>query len=226
MMSYLVLFGVIALVSWLVSSQLKSRFKRYSKIPIGYALTGGEIAQRMLEDHGIYDISIGSSNGELSDHYHPIRKQVNLSPSVARGNSIAAAAVAAHECGHAVQYAKGYGLVKMRTALVPVLSLTSNWVPWLILGGILMIETFPALLLAGIILFALSTLFSFVTLPVEIDASRRALIWLENSGITNNSNHYMAKDALKWAAYTYLVAALSSLASLIYYLMIFLGSRD
>lgn len=217
---------VFMLISWLVGNQLKSRFKKYSKIPVNYGVTGKDVAEKMLYDNGITDVRVLSVQGELTDHYHPGHKTINLSREVYSGNSVAAAAVAAHECGHAVQHAQAYAFLQMRSALVPAVSFASRYVQWVLLAGILMVETFPGLLLAGIILFGMTTLFSFVTLPVEIDASQRALAWLNNSNITNRATHPKAQDALKWAAYTYVVAALSSLATLLVYIWIFLGRRN
>ncbi|MDR0982947.1 MAG: zinc metallopeptidase [Culturomica sp.] len=221
-----IIFIGFMLISWLISHQLKSRFQKYSKIPTNNGMTGRDVVEKMLKDNGIYDVKIGSVSGQLTDHYNPANKTINLSQAVYYGNSIASAAVAAHECGHAVQHARAYSMLKLRSALVPVVTFASRWVQWLLLLGILMIQSFPQLLLAGIILFALMTLFSFITLPVEIDASRRALAWLKTSGITNSQTQPYAFDALKWAAYTYVVAALSSLATLLYYIMIFMGRRD
>lgn len=220
----IILFFMV--LSWLVGHQLKSRFRKYSQIPTNYGITGREVAERMLGDYGISNVKVVSVQGELTDHYHPLHKTVNLSREVYYGNSVAAAAVAAHECGHAVQHAKAYSFLQMRSALVPVVSFASKWVQWILLAGILLVQTFPQLLLAGIVMFGLTTLFSFITLPVEVDASRRALVWLNKSGITTQSTHPKAQDALRWAAYTYVVAALSSLATLLYYIMIFLGRRD
>jgi Zn-dependent membrane protease YugP len=220
-----IIFGVFALLSWLISMQLKSRFKKYSEIPVNYGLTGKDVAEKMLADNGIHDVKVQSVEGELTDHYNPAHKTVNLSRAVFYSNSVAAAAVAAHECGHAVQHAKAYAWLTMRSALVPVVSIASNWVQWVLLGGIILLNTFPQLLLIGIILFGTTTLFSFITLPVEINASQRALAWLSNAGITTYATYPKAQSALKWAAYTYVVAALSSLATLIYYLMIYLGGR-
>jgi len=214
------------LLSWLVSSRLKNKFEAYSKIALPNGMTGKDVAEKMLRDNGIYDVKVISTPGHLTDHYNPANQTVNLSESVFYSNSIAAAAVAAHECGHAVQHATAYAPLKMRSALVPVVSFASNWVQWVLLGGILLINSFPQLLLFGIILFAFTTIFSFVTLPVEINASSRALAWLSNAGITNNATHDKAEDALRSAAYTYVVAALGSLATLLYYVMIFLGSRS
>lgn len=221
-----VIFIGFTLISWLISNQLKSRFTKYSKIPTANGMTGRDVAEKMLRDNGITGVKIGSVEGQLTDHYNPVNKTINLSKEVYFGNSIAAAAVAAHECGHAVQHAKAYSMLKMRSALVPVVSFASHWVQWILLAGILMVNTFPQLLFAGIILFAIMTLFSFITLPVEINASHRALLWLRNSGITDYQTQGYAFDALKWAAYTYVIAALSSLATLLYYIMIYLGRRN
>lgn len=220
-----VIFGVFALISWIVQQSLQSKFKKYSQIPIPNGMTGKDVAERMLRENGIYDVKVISVEGELTDHYNPANKTVNLSEPVFMSNSVAAAAVAAHECGHAVQHATAYAPLKMRSALVPVVSFASNWVQWVLLGGILLVHTFPALLLFGIVLFAMTTIFSVITLPVEINASARALAWLNRSGITNVSTYEPAKDALKTAAYTYVVAALSSLATLFYYIMIFMGGN-
>ena len=189
-------------------------------------MTGRDVAIKMLQDNGIYDVQVTSTQGMLTDHYNPANKTVNLSEGVYASNSVMAAAVAAHECGHAVQHARAYAPLTMRSKLVPVVTFASQWVSLLILGGILLLNSFPQLLLGGIILFAMTTLFSFITLPVEIDASKRALVWLSNAGITNSYNHAQAEDALKSAAYTYVVAALGSLATLIYYIMIYMGRRD
>lgn len=189
-------------------------------------MTGRDVAIKMLQDNGIYDVQVTSTQGMLTDHYNPANKTVNLSEGVYASNSVMAAAVAAHECGHAVQHARAYAPLTMRSKLVPVVTFASQWVSWLILGGILLLNSFPQLLLGGIILFAMTTLFSFITLPVEIDASKRALVWLSSAGITNSYNHAQAEDALKSAAYTYVVAALGSLATLINYIMIYMGRRD
>ncbi len=222
-----IIFIGVMLASWLVSMTLKSKFKRYSKIAVDNGMSGKEVAERMLRDNGIYDVTVQSVQGFLSDHYNPEKKTINLSPDVYNGRSISAAAVAAHETGHALQHSSAYAWLGFRSKLVPPVSFASKWVQWLLLGGILLINTFPALLLAGIILFAFTTVFSFITLPVEINASRRALAWLSNAGITSYQNHDKAEDALKWAAYTYVVAAIGSLATLMYYIMIFIGaSRD
>lgn len=219
-----IIFGVTALLSFLIQSRLKSKFKKYSKIPVG--LTGRDIAYKMLQENGLNDVKVTCTPGQLTDHYNPMNKTVNLSEDVYHSASVAAAAVAAHECGHAVQHATAYAPLQMRSKLVPVVSFASNWVQWVLLAGIVFFESFPQLLLAGIILFGLTTLFSFITLPVEINASQRALAWLSNAGITNYSTHEPAKDALKTAAYTYVIAALGSLATLLYYVMIYMGRRD
>ena len=218
-MQWIIFIG-IAVVSWLVQMNLQSKFKKYSKIPTGNGMTGADVALKMLHDNGIYDVTVTHTPGHLTDHYNPANKTVNLSEGVYNSNSIMAAAVAAHECGHAVQHARAYAPLTMRSKLVPVVSFASNIMTWVLLAGILMLN------LAGIILFAMTTLFSFITLPVEINASKRALVWLSNSGITNSYNHAQAEDALRSAAYTYVVAALGSLATLIYYIMIFLGRRE
>ncbi len=210
-------------ISMLVSGVLKSKFKAYSRVPLSAGLTGGQVAQKMLRDNGIYDVKVVSVDGFLSDHYNPATRTVNLSPDVYNGSSIAAAAVAAHECGHAVQHATAYQWLTMRSRLVPVVQFSSGIVQWILLGGVLLINAFPALLLGGIILFGLTTLFSIITLPVEFDASNRALAWLNRTNITNREEYPQAKDALKWAALTYVVAALASVATLVQYIMIFLG---
>lgn len=223
---YWILFIGIALISYIVQQNLNSKFKKYSKVPLSSGMTGREVAEKMLHDNGIYNVTVTSTPGYLTDHYNPTNNTVNLSPGVYNGNSVAAAAVAAHECGHAVQHAVAYGPLQLRSALVPVVSFASNWVQWILLAGIIMVQTMPSILLIGIILFAMTTLFSFITLPVEIDASRRATAWLQRAGITSNYDHPMAVSALRSAAYTYVVAALSSLATLIYYVLIFTGNRD
>ena len=224
MNSYFILFIVIALASWGVSALLNHRFKQYSKVYL--PLTGREVAEKMLRDNGITDVQVISTPGHLTDHYDPRNKTVNLSDAVYSSNSVAAAAVAAHECGHALQHAYSYAPLSMRSALVPVVSFASKWVTWILLGGILLLEVFPQLLFAGIILYALTTLFSFITLPVEINASQRAVAWLEQAGITDRQTTPMASTALRTAAYTYVVAALSSLGTLVYYILIFFGRRD
>ena len=222
---YFILFITITLLSWGVSALLNHRFKQYSKVFI--SMTGREVAERMLRENGLSDVSVTCTPGHLTDHNDPRNKTVNLSEDVYNSNSVAAAAVAAHECGHALQHAMAYGPLTMRSALVPVVNFASKWVTWILLGGILLIETLgPQLLLAGIILYALITLFTFVTLPVEINASQRAIMWLEQAGITDRETTPMASSALRSAAYTYVVAALSSLGTLVYYIMIFVGRRD
>ena len=223
-MFYLVLIAFM-LISWAIQSHLKSKFKQYSEISFRGNLSGAELAQKMLRDNGINDVQVISVDGQLTDHYNPAEKTVNLSPEVYSGRSVAAAAVAAHECGHAVQHAHAYAWLGLRTALVPSVSFASKWMQWILLAGILTINVFPYLLLVGVILFAFTTLFSFVTLPVEFDASARGLAWLESSGITSSQEHDMAKDALFWAAMTYVIAALSSLAALLYYASLLMGGR-
>ena len=224
MNAYFLLFIAITLASWGVSALLNHRFKQYSKVYL--PLTGREVAEKMLRDNGITDVQVISTPGHLTDHYDPRNKTVNLSDAVYSSNSVAAAAVAAHECGHAVQHAYAYAPLSMRSALVPVVSFASKWVTWIILGGILLLEVFPQLLIAGIILYALITLFSFITLPVEINASQRAVAWLEQAGITDHQTTPMASAALRTAAYTYVVASLSSLGTLVYYILILVGRRD
>ncbi|MBQ6015512.1 MAG: zinc metallopeptidase [Bacteroidales bacterium] len=207
---------VVMVLSLLVQTMLTSRFKKYSKVAID--LSGAEVSAKMMAENGITDVQIGSVNGQLTDHYDPTKKTINLSDSVYDQRNISAAAVAAHETGHCIQHAKGYGPLKFRSAMVPVVSFANNTVQWVLLAGVIFINVFPALLWVGIALFALTTVFSLVTLPVEIDASRRAIAWLESSGITTYETLPMAKDALKWAAYTYVIAALGSLATLLYYI--------
>ncbi len=220
---YWVIFIGIALASWLVSASLERKFRKYSKEPL--SMTGRDIAEKMLKENGIYDVKITCVKGQLTDHYNPVTKTVNLSDDVYHGANVAAAAVAAHECGHALQHDQAYAPLKMRSALVPVVSFASHWMTWLLLAGLLLINVFPQLLLIGIVLYATTTLFSFVTLPVEVDASRRAVNWLREAGITDNHTTEMASDALHSAAYTYVVAALSSLATLVYYILVFMGGR-
>lgn len=209
---------ITMVASMIVQQVLQSKFNKYSKVMISNGMTGAQVAQKMLHEHGIYDVKVTSTRGTLTDHYNPITKTVNLSEGVYASNSVAAAAVAAHECGHAVQHAYGYGPLKLRSALVPVVNIASSLVSWVILAGVILIETFPLLIWIGIALFATSTLFSFVTLPVEVNASTRAISWLSNAGITDYSTRPQAVDALKWAAYTYVIAALGSLATLLYYI--------
>ena len=223
---YWIIFIGTAIASWVVQSSLQSKFKKYSKVALPYGMTGADVARKMLRDNGITDVQVMSTSGHLTDHYNPQTKIVNLSESVYHSCSIAAAAVAAHECGHALQHAQAYAPLKIRSALVPVVSFASQWVTWVILAGILLINSFPSLMLFGIALFAMTTLFSFITLPVEINASQRAVRWLLSAGITNDQTTGMAASALRSAAYTYVVAALSSLATLLYYVMILLGRRD
>ena len=222
---YYILFIAIAIASYAVQSSLKSKFNRYSKIPVANGMTGAQIAEKMLRDNGINNVRVTQIEGQLTDHYNPATLTVNLSRNVYHGNSIAAAAVAAHECGHAVQHATNYAFLQLRSNLVPAVSFASNLMPFVLLAGILLLNIFPQLLLLGIILYAITTIFSFVTLPVEINASQRAVAWLSATGITYGHTNE-AKDALKSAAYTYVVAALASLATLIYYIFIFLGRRD
>lgn len=220
-----ILFIVFAILSWVVSSSLERKFKQYSQVPV--RLTGREIAERIMRENGITDVVITCIKGRLTDHYNPVDKTVNLSEEVYKGANVAAVAVAAHECGHVLQHQSEYAPLQMRSALVPVVSFSNRWVVWIILVGLLVIDRFPQLLLFGIVLYGLITLFAFITLPVEIDASRRAISWLEASGITDRDTTPMAASALRSAAYTYVVAALSSLATLIYYISIYLGtSRD
>ena len=212
-------------ISFLISATLKSKFSKYSQMPLSRALTGKEVAEKMLRENGIYDVKVISSDGYLTDHYNPLTKTVNLSAEVYNGNSIASTAVAAHECGHAVQHATAYSWLMLRSRLVPFVQFSSNIVQWILLAGIVMIKAFPALLLIGIGLFALTTLFAFITLPVEYDASNRALAWLERTNVTLPEEHAKAKDALKWAALTYVVAAIASLAILFQYIMIYSNGR-
>jgi hypothetical protein len=218
---YWILFLGIALASWLVSYSLKRKFERYSKESL--SMSGRDVAEKMLRDHGINDVKITCIKGQLTDHYNPSTQTVNLSEDVYYGSNVAAAAVAAHECGHAVQHATAYAPLKMRSALVPVVSFASQWMTWILLAGMLTVETFPQLLMVGIALFATTTLFSFITLPVEVNASQRAVNWLQEAGITDRETTEMASDALHSAAYTYVVAALSSLATLVYYILLLLG---
>ena len=223
-MNIYILMIVIMLVSMLVQHMLQSRFSKYSQVGLPNGMTGADVARKMLADHGIYDVKVVPTDGMLTDHFNPQTKTIALSEGVYASRSVAAAAVAAHECGHAVQHAHGYAALRMRSALVPVVSFASNIVQWVLLAGVIFINVFPALLWIGIILFATTTLFSFVTLPVEINASARAISWLTQTGITDSQTRPMAIDALKWAAYTYVVAALGSLATLLYY--IGLARRD
>jgi Zn-dependent membrane protease YugP len=222
-MSYLILAGAIMLASWAVSSRLKSKFEHYSKMQLQNGMSGAEIAEKMLADNGIRDVRVISVAGQLTDHYNPVNKTVNLSEAVYNQGNAAAAAVAAHECGHAVQHAVGYQWLTMRSKLVPFVNVASSYMQWILIGGILLMNSFPQLLLFGIVLFAATTIFSIVTLPVEYDASHRALSWLENKRMLTPQEHDGAKDALNWAARTYVVAALGSIATLLYYVSIYMG---
>jgi Zn-dependent membrane protease YugP len=218
-MSFYILIAVVFGASMFVQNRLRSKFRKYSNTPISSNLTGREIAEKMLADHGIYDVKVISVNGQLTDHYNPTNKTVNLSEGVYNQRNAAAAAVAAHECGHAVQHAKAYSWLTMRSKLVPVVSVSSRWMQWVILAGLVMASSFgTTLLYVGIGMFAVTTLFSFITLPVEFDASRRALVWIEDKRISTRDELSDSKDALKWAALTYVVAALGSLATLLYYI--------
>ena len=222
-----ILFFVIAAVSYYVQYSFQNKFKNYSSKSLGVNMTGKDVAERMLRDYGVNDVKVTFTQGSLSDHYNPTNKTVNLSEAVFATNSIAAAAVAAHECGHAIQHATGYAPLQLRSKLVPVVSFASTWMQWILLIGILTISVFPQILTVGVALFACTTIFAFITLPVEINASVRAVKWLEASGLTYGQTTNEAKDALKSAAYTYVVAALSSLATLFYYVMILVGrNRD
>ena len=223
-MNIWIIMIIIMALSFIVQQMLQSRFNKYSRVGLPNGMSGAEVALKMLHDHGIYDVKVVPTNGMLTDHFNPQTKTVALSESVYASRSVAAAAVAAHECGHAVQHAHGYAPLRMRSALVPVVNFASNIVQWVLLAGVLMMHRFPGLLWFGIILFATTTLFSFITLPVEINASRRAIPWLTQTGITDGQTRPMAIDALKWAAYTYVIAALGSLATLLYY--IGLARRD
>lgn len=223
-MNIWVIMIAVMVLSMIVQSMLQSRFTKYSKVGLPSGMTGAEVARKMLHDHGIYDVQVVPTRGMLTDHFNPQTKTVALSEGVYSSRSVAAAAVAAHECGHAVQHATGYAPVKMRSALVPAVSFASSIVQWVLLAGVIFINTFPNLIWIGIGLFALTTIFSFVTLPVEVNASTRAVSWLSQAGITDAQTRPMAIDALKWAAYTYVIAAVGSLATLLYY--IGLARRD
>lgn len=226
-MTYWFLFGAIALVSFLVQWNLKSKFEKYGKVLLPNRMTGKDVAIKMLHDNGIYDVRVTSTPGQLTDHYNPADKTVNLSEDVYNDCSVAAAAVAAHECGHALQHAQAYAPLRMRSNMVPVVSFASSWMQWVLLVGIFTIEVFPEIMLGGIILFAMTTLFAFITLPVEINASMRASAWLQNAGITTYQTQPMVNEALRSAAYTYVAAALGSLATLVYYVLMFMGrSKD
>ncbi|QOR76906.1 MAG: zinc metallopeptidase [Thermoflavifilum sp.] len=226
MAGWFLLMILVAGAGLLISLQLRSKFNTYSKVPLQAGLTGKEVAEKMLHDNGIYDVQVISVEGMLTDHYNPMNKTVNLSPDVYHGSSVAAAAVAAHECGHAVQHARAYSMLMLRSQLVPVVQFSAGIVNWILLAGILTFRFFPQLLLIGIILFAVITLFALITLPVEFDASRRGLAWLTSAHITTPAEYEKARDALWWAAMTYVVAAINSLITLFYYISIFLGGRN
>jgi Zn-dependent membrane protease YugP len=214
-------------ISLIVSMVLKGKFSKYSKIPLANGMSGKQVAEKMLRENGIYDVKVTASQGFLSDHYNPANKTVNLSPEVYEGTSISSAAVAAHECGHAVQHANSYSWLTMRSRLVPVVQLTSNLVNIVLLIGVIMAASGnTTLLLVGIAMMAVTVLFTLITLPVEFDASKRALAWLETTNVTNTTEYPKAKDALKWAAMTYVVAALAAVVTLVQYIMVYLGSRD
>lgn len=225
---YYLIAGIMFVVGWIVSSRLKSKFNEYSQIGLRNGLSGREIAEKMLADNGIYNVRVLSVPGQLSDHYNPSDRTVNLSPDVYEGRSVSAAAVAAHECGHAVQHARAYSMLTFRSAIVPFVNISSQLSQWIILAGLgfLIGRANPTILLVGIALFAVTTLFTIITLPVEYDASNRALKWLEESHMTTAAEHDMAADALKWAARTYVVAAISSVATLLYYILLFMNNRD
>ena len=220
-----IIFIAITIASWLVQKSLTSKFEKYSRIPLNAPLAGRDVAQLMLAQNGVNDVAVMSTAGSLTDHYNPTNQTVNLSQPVFGTNSVAAAAVAAHECGHVLQHKYGYSMLTLRTKLVPIVSFTSKWMSWILLGGIVLVELTRIPLIIGIAMFALTTLFSLITLPVEIDASKRAIKWLEMAGITSGETTTYARDALKSAAYTYLVAALGSLATLAYYVLMFFGGR-
>lgn len=231
MIGYYILIGAIALVSWLVSRQLKKKFEFYSKVQLRNGMSGAEIAQRMLEDHGIYDVKVISTPGRLTDHYNPTDKTVNLSEAVYNQRNAAAAAVAAHEVGHAVQHATAYEWLTMRSKLVPVVSVSSGMSQWLVIGGLILGAASGSAIgfyvaVAGLVMMALATAFSFITLPVEYDASNRALAWLKKANMVGQQEYEGAQDALKWAARTYLVAAIGALASLLYWALQVFASRD
>ncbi len=225
---YYVIAGIMFIVGLIVSNRLKSKFTEYSQIGLRNGLSGSEIAEKMLYDHGIYDVRVLSTPGALTDHYNPADKTVNLSPDVYAGRSVAAAAVAAHECGHAVQHATAYSMLTFRSAIVPLVNISSQLSQWIILAGLGLMfgSANPTILLIGIVLFSITTLFTLITLPVEYDASNRALRWLEANHMTTPAEHDKAADALKWAARTYVVAAISSVATLLYYILLFLNVRD
>lgn len=224
-MTFYVLMVVVMLVGVVVQWSLKRKFRRYSEEMLASGMTGAEVAQKMLRDNGINDVQVLPTNGTLTDHYNPTNRTIKLSEGVYESNSVAAAAVAAHETGHAIQHAQGYAPLRMRSALVPMVSFASNIVSWVLLAGIVLVNVFPKLLLIGIILFAITTVFSIITLPVEIDASRRAVAWLESSGITTSRQLPQARSALRSAAYTYVVAAIGSIVTLLYYLSVYNNRR-
>jgi Zn-dependent membrane protease YugP len=228
-MGFLFLSFIILGISWAVQSRLKGKFEKYSAVSFKGNMTGAQVVAKMLHDNGIYDVTIQSVEGKLTDYYNPFDKTVNLSPEVYNGVSVASAAIAAHECGHALQHARAYFWLGLRSRVVPIVNFAANWVQWILLAGMVLMMFAGVfgvgVLILGVALFALTTFFSFVTLPVEFDASNRALLWLESSGVTTPQEHYMAKDALSWAAMTYVVAALGSLVTLLYYVSIFLRRR-
>ncbi|CAG5069950.1 hypothetical protein DYBT9623_02690 [Dyadobacter sp. CECT 9623] len=221
-----VIMGIVMLLSFYVQWRLKSKFEEYSQVGLSNGMSGKEIAETMLRESGIYDVRVLSVEGKLTDHYNPQDKTVNLSPDVFYGRSVAAAAVASHECGHAVQHATAYKWLQFRSQMVPFLSIASRYMQWIILLGIVLINTTVLPLTIGVALFAATTLFSFITLPVEYDASNRALAWIQKNRIVNEREYVMSSDALKWAARTYLVAAIGSLATLLYYVSLLMGRRD
>lgn len=225
---YILLSGLVMAASMFIQYMLKSRFEKYSKIHLENGLSGRETAEKMLHDNGIYDVKVISIPGQLTDHYNPVNKTVNLSDVVYHERNIAATAVAAHECGHAIQHAKAYSMLELRSKLVPIVQLSSSLMQWILMAGITLMyaSNNGTVLLIGIIMFMITTLFAFVTLPVEYDASHRALTWLKNKNMVTTQEYVSAKDALKWAARTYLVAALGSLAQLLYFLKIFMGKRE
>ena len=224
-MSIWIIFIALTILSVVISKNVERKFNKYSKIPTTGNLTGRQVAEKMLYDNDIHNVTIREVNGTLSDHYNPIDRTLNLSHDVYHGTSVAAAAVAAHECGHAVQHATAYTWLSLRSTLVPMVNFSNKFVSWILLAGILLVQRFPQLLLVGIALFAITTLFSIVTLPVEINASHRALVWLNNHSITSSETHPYAESALRSAAYTYIIAALTSLATLLYYVSIYMDSR-
>ncbi len=231
MLGYYVLLGAIALVSWIVSNKLKSKFEEYSRIHLRNGMSGAEIAEKMLADNGIYDVKVISTPGRLTDHYNPVDKTVNLSEAVYNQRNAAAAAVAAHECGHAVQHATAYSMLQMRSRMVPIVNVASGMSQWLIIGGLILGAAAKVgfgfyIAILGLILMGVATAFSFITLPVEYDASNRALAWLKNKNMLSQQEYAGAEDALKWAARTYVVAAIGALASLLYWAFQVFGRRD